>query len=216
MKIDCISDLHGFYPELQGGDLLIIAGDLTKRDEKKEYVEFFHWLDAQDYEEIVLIAGNHDNIIQKESEVFKELSSVGVKYLQDSGTEFEGLKIWGSPWTLTFPGMNPHCKAFTVDYDKELMDKWDLISEDTDVLITHMPPYGIQDWIGTGKAKRYCGSLSLRDRISNNSFKNLKLIIFGHIHEHGGTVIHRQIITVNASIMNEFYEPVNKPVRIEL
>jgi len=28
MIIDCISDLHGYYPELEGGDLLIIAGDL--------------------------------------------------------------------------------------------------------------------------------------------------------------------------------------------
>ncbi len=27
MIIDCISDLHGFYPELLGGDLLIVGGD---------------------------------------------------------------------------------------------------------------------------------------------------------------------------------------------
>lgn len=29
MIIDCISDLHGEYPILEGGDLLIVAGDLV-------------------------------------------------------------------------------------------------------------------------------------------------------------------------------------------
>ena len=32
MIIDCISDLHGAYPHLEGGDLLIVGGDLTSRD----------------------------------------------------------------------------------------------------------------------------------------------------------------------------------------
>ena len=36
MIIDCISDLHGFFPKLEGGDLLIIAGDLTARDKPEE------------------------------------------------------------------------------------------------------------------------------------------------------------------------------------
>ncbi len=35
MIIDCISDLHGFKPNLNGGDLLIIGGDLTARDNTK-------------------------------------------------------------------------------------------------------------------------------------------------------------------------------------
>jgi len=32
MEITCVSDLHGYYPELPGGDLLIVAGDLIARD----------------------------------------------------------------------------------------------------------------------------------------------------------------------------------------
>jgi len=50
MIIDCIADLHGFYPELDGGDLLIIAGDITASDKSHQWVEFFKWLAAQDYQ----------------------------------------------------------------------------------------------------------------------------------------------------------------------
>jgi hypothetical protein len=37
MNITLISDLHGYYPQLDGEDLLIIDGDLTARDQKEEY-----------------------------------------------------------------------------------------------------------------------------------------------------------------------------------
>ena len=40
MIIDCLSDLHGHYPSLDGGDLLIVAGDLTARDKLEEHYEF--------------------------------------------------------------------------------------------------------------------------------------------------------------------------------
>ena len=61
MDITCLSDPHGYYPELPGGDLLILAGDLTARDESYERIEFLIWLADQNYRKKVWIAGNHDN-----------------------------------------------------------------------------------------------------------------------------------------------------------
>ena len=205
MIIDCISDLHGYYPKLEGGDLLIVAGDLTARDTKDEYFGFLSWLHEQKYSKKIVVAGNHDNLLEKIPTLFKITGYA--EYLCDCGTVFEGLKLWGSPWTTRFEGMNPHCMAFTVDTDEELAEKWKLIPDDIDILITHSPPLGILDETERGD---HVGSLSLRLKTEN---MNLKYHIFGHIHESGRSEFGKWI---NASYVNEVYEPVNKPIRIEI
>ena len=65
MKIDCIADLHGYFPDLEGGDLLIVAGDFSGSDNKYEYSEFLGWLNVQHYKKKIFIAGNHDNHVDK-------------------------------------------------------------------------------------------------------------------------------------------------------
>ena len=217
MIIDCISDLHGHYPKLDGGDLLIVAGDLTAKDDIDEYFGFFKWLHQQEYNRISVIAGNHDNKFRDGYIVAYATNGMldAIDILSDSGTEFEGLKMWGSPWTKTFPGMNPKCKAFTVDTEEELEEKWSLIPNDVDILITHSPPFGIFD---KSIREEYCGSKSLRNMLlSSQRFPKLKLHIFGHIHEQGGKILDTALTKfVNASHVNERYQPVNKPIRIIL
>jgi Icc-related predicted phosphoesterase len=217
MKITCISDLHGHYPRLEGGDLLIVAGDLTARDTVHQYIYFNEWLFTLNYTKIVVIAGNHDNFLQSdERNDYDILQGMGlpIEYLQDSGTEFEGLKIWGSPWTLAFEGMNPHCKAFTVETDEELAEKWALIPKDTDILITHSPPKGAMD---TNTWGEHCGSSAL-SYICCEELDKLKLHVFGHIHEGYGKapMSDGSFVLVNASHVNERYRPINKPIKIEL
>lgn len=223
MIIDCISDLHGYYPILDGGDLLIVAGDLTASDNGSEYWEFIQWMSIQNYKKKIVVAGNHDNMIAKDQ--YKIHIVEDFDYLCDSGTEFEGLKVWGSPWTKTFPGMNPHCKAFTVDTEEELAEKWALIPKYVDILITHSPPDGILDkicYIDCAKDQaKNVGSKSLRNQVFNVC--RPKLHVFGHVHESRGKCCEFNdkhdridIIFVNASYVNERYEPVNKPIRIIL
>jgi Icc-related predicted phosphoesterase len=234
MIIDAISDLHGFYPELEGGDLLIIAGDLTTRDRPIEYQTFKAWLLGQNYKRKIVIAGNHDNYIQRGACETMWMMP-GLQYLCDSGTEFEGLKIWGSPWTKIFPGMNPHCKAFTFDTEEELAEKWARIPYDIDILITHSPALKILDANIAGK---HCGSRSLKERLFQIK---PRVHVFGHIHEKGykfveikfpfeepkidqiGDDILRVEINggkitrcINCSHVNENYQPVNKPIRVIL
>lgn len=223
MKIDCISDLHGHYPELEGGDLLIIGGDLTAHDRDEEHRDFILWLaqiqkSKNKYKKIIYIAGNHDNFLY-DPNLYGVIKTTAwnIEYLCDFGTEFEGLKIWGSPWTLTFKGMNPHCKAFTVDTEEELQEKWKNIPEDIDILITHSPPWGVMDEVKKHPqvAGENCGSMHLF-LILKYSVRP-RLHVFGHIHEgYGQQKRFAECISVNASHVNERYEPVNKPIRIEL
>lgn len=219
MIIDCISDLHGHYPKLEGGDLLIIAGDLTARDTEKEYLEFIDWIVKQQYRRKVVIPGNHDTFLEKDHKeegyffhTNRHDEYFDFDYLIDSGEEFEGLKIFGSPWTKRFKGMNPNCMAFTCETEEELFDKWKFIPHDVDILITHSPPWTILD---KTKEETQVGSTGLMGLLTY-AFRP-KLWVFGHIHEsYGQETFRDSTICVNASQVNERYEPVNKPVRIDL
>ena len=108
--------------------------------------------------------------------------------LQDSGTEFEGLKIWGSPWSLTFPPCGPRQQpywAFNLS-EEELAKKWKLIPSDTDILVLHSPVYGYGDEAPRMNSRGFenVGSPSLLAKIKE--MNNLYLTIFGHIHDAQG------------------------------
>jgi Icc-related predicted phosphoesterase len=216
MIIDCIGCLHGAEPKLEGGDLLIVTGDLVARDDPFEYGHFAAWLQRQNYKKKILIAGNHDNFFDKSG--FKKIQEayqdIEVEYLCDSGTEFEGLKIHGSPWTSRFEGINPKCCAFTGACDGEIAPHFDLIPQDVDILITHGPPFTIRD---TTKRGHQVGSTSLMAQHITRI--RPKLWAFSHIHEgygKDGPYPWSGTTYVNCSIMNEKYEAINKPIRIEL
>lgn len=226
MDITCISDLHGYYPALEGGDLLILAGDYTATGKLTQWAQFFRWLKDQPYEKKILIAGNHDNFMQtgfpknqQEADDLKEVidfldTDVDFEYLCDSGTEYNGVKIWGSPWTPWFHGVNPKCKAF-MKSESHLEKKFRMIPEDLEILITHGPMRHILDQNIDGYT---CGSSFLRQHIDR---AKPKFHIFGHIHEQGNNQLmykHQGSNTwcINCSYVNENYKPVNQPIRIEL
>lgn len=219
MEITCIADLHGFLPELPGGDLLIVAGDLTARHTEREFYDFSDWIRSQEYEDKIVIGGNHDTWINLEADAWdidNWCDTGEFEYLCDSGTELEnGLKIWGTPWTLTFPGINPRCTAFT-GTEEELATKFAMIPNDIDILISHGPPFAVFDTVREtpNSIPISTGSISLSKELMRII---PKLHIFGHIHEHGGkSGWMGNIQCVNCSHVNEHYKPVNKPVRIIL
>lgn len=218
MKIDCIADLHGFYPKTKGGDVLIIAGDLTKSDRQWQYLEFRNWLCAQDYKHRILVCGNHDGCIENGLFYFTN-DWLGATYLRDEEVVIDGVKFYGSPWTPYFEKVNPACAAF-MQTDKELAKIWKKIPEDTDVLITHCPPFGIRDGIplpheGTlfhAGSKTLAAEMAKRDKVP-------KLWLWGHVHEAYGedlAVRGKECKMINCSHVNEKYKPVNKPIRVEI
>jgi len=209
MQCTLISDLHGFKPKLDGGDLLIIAGDLTARDSVEEHEDFCEWLEVQPYDQRVVIAGNHDGNIQKDL----INSCINNTYLEDNALHYGGYLIWGSPWTPTF--LNWH---YMKDRGEAIKERWNLIPEDVDILITHGPAYGILDYIETNKKNdiyEHVGCEELRKKFDDGDVKP-KLHVFGHIHEGYGSVVFDGIRYVNASIMDANYKPIRRPINVKL
>lgn len=209
MIIDCISDLHGHQPKLLGGDILVIAGDLTKNNTREQYVVFLDWLSKQPYTHKILIAGNHDGFIEGYPEEWKAmLADPSVHYLQDSGVEVKGMRFWGSPWTPIFYDWH-----FMLP-EKKLAAKWQLIPDNTDILVTHGPP---RLWLDRTTSGEKVGSTTLLERVEEIC---PQYHIFGHIHEGYGkeTCLYepRSTTFVNCAIMNERYKPIRIPIRIEI
>jgi Icc-related predicted phosphoesterase len=215
MKITVISDLHGEFPRTNGGDLLLLCGDYTGSNKPIQWVNFFNWIHEQNYRKTIFIGGNHDLFLSQclsaeEQKVLGiPISNENIEYLCDTGTEFEGVKIWGAPWSLSFKECNPDCRHFMKGEEK-LQSHWCFISPDTEILMTHSPPYGILDRNRYGMP---CGSIGLLDRI--NQIKPV-MSVFGHIHEGYGHYHHGETHFINASLLDADYIAVNKPVNLIL
>ena len=177
----CISDTHWEHRRLHvpGGEFLICSGDLCM-PWHKDLADYLLWMGSQTHPYKILVAGNHDKLIQNnKTKYLKICQEQGIIYLEDCGVEIEGIKLWGSPWTPKRPRNKNN--AFTLPR-KDLMEKWNLIPADTDVLITHCPPYGIGDCnTNFYKGPPYQGGdFGLRKTI--NRLHNLKVHAFGHQH----------------------------------
>jgi Icc-related predicted phosphoesterase len=85
----------------------------------------------------------------------------------------------------------------------------ELIPANTDILITHGPPFGKLD-ANVNSYRTGCEDLlKTVDKIKP------KYHIFGHIHEAYGMTYNEHTTFINASILDEHYRIKNKPVLIE-
>ena len=198
VTVACVSDTHLAHRsqkiEIPDADILVHAGDCTKMGRTEEVAEFSHWFASHPHKHKVMIAGNHDFLFQRDPGLAKQMLDPSIIYLQDSEAEVMGLKFYGSPWQPWFCGW-----AFNLRNPSELRERWDLIPEDTDVLITHGPPLGILDFTVGGE---FAGCEELRQVV-----KAVKPFahVFGHIHEGHGTLIEAETEYVNASVLDERY-----------
>lgn len=208
MKIACVSDLHGYLPNIPECDALLIGGDIVPhhdidRSFKWLNTSFKPWVSSiAKRSRVIGIAGNHDFIFQKNPELVPDIEWT---YLFDSITVVDGISIWGSPWQPIF-----HNWAFNLD-ENRLCRKWDLIPK-VDILLVHGPPNGYGDYSLYGRV--HTGSPGLTKKI-----KEIKprFVVAGHIHEGYGLYdIDGHTTVVNASLVNDHYIPTNNIIVIDV
>ncbi len=237
MRIVCISDTHSLhekmlnYNSLPEGDVLIHAGDCTNKGTKRDVEEFVHWfMNLKGFDTKIFVAGNHDFAFEEHRyphhkgdydwyhQLMNEenLSQSDVVYLEDSGFIIESsefnrpLKFWGSPWQPEFYNW-----AFNLPrMGDELKKYWDMIPDDTDVLITHGPPNEARDFVNNWRQ----GGVNVGCELLRFRVEQIKPIlhVFGHIHSGYGGAHIKDTLYVNAAICTEQYIPSNKPIIIEL
>jgi len=197
-KIACVSDLHGHLPKIPECDLLLLGGDYCPTTTGQLFWfqnVFANWLQNITVP-VIGVAGNHDELFEKSPHLIPKMNWT---YLQDSGTKWNDFNIWGSPWQKRF-------FDWSFNADEEEMEKyWELIPDDTDILVLHGPPYGYGDFSTYGN--EHCGSPSLLKKIE--SLPNLKLTIFGHIHSGYGKYMVNNTTLLNCSLVNEKYKVSN-------
>jgi Icc-related predicted phosphoesterase len=203
-KLDCvaISDTHGMYRDIEipNGDVLIHAGDITRYGKLSELNDFNNWLGEQPHQHKIIIAGNHDWCFERQKEESLTILTNAI-YLEDQSVTIQGHNFYGSPWQPEFQNW-----AFNLQRGKEIQKKWDLISNDIDVLITHGPVFGLLDKIYNGE------NVGCEVLLTKIQAIKPKVHVCGHIHEGYGEVIHQGIKFINASVTNIRYQPVNAPI----
>ena len=196
MSILHLSDTHNCHHQLRDlpeADVVVHSGDFCMVGTEKEAIDFLNWFCDLPYRHKIFICGNHDDCLYGAD--IDGLDS-NVHYLCNSGIEFEGVKFYGVPMFMGDCITERQCRNYNN------------IPNDTDVLITHSPAYGILDYddgINYGS----------EDLLSVITRVNPIVHLFGHIHkQHGITSIGTTTFS-NGAIMNEDYSKLNQPNILE-
>lgn len=227
----CFSDTHGLHDGIPAchrpeADVLLHAGDFTNTGELEQVASFGRWLEAYPATTKVVIAGNHDTTFDaayyhresdgggkrrfhptKNYDCSKARGLLaGCVYLEDSGLEVCGYRIYGSPWQPEFCDWAFNLPRGSVDLSK----RWQQIPESVDILMTHGPPAGFCDRTSSG-LRVGCEQLlaAIRRRQISVSFA-------GHIHEGYGCAADDVTLYVNGSTCTHSYRPTNPPIVFDL
>lgn len=197
MKILHLSDTHGAHHrlrELPEADIVVHSGDFCMVGEEREALDFLNWFCDLPYRHKIFICGNHDVCLYGAN---VDGLPDNVHYLNNSEVEIDGVKFYGVP----LPPLD--------DGSMRMARNYAAIPDDTDILVTHSPAYGISDLDG---GVNY-GSKELLESVAS-IFPIAHL--FGHIHRQHGITKQHSIIFSNGAIMSDNYMNLNKPNIIEI
>jgi Icc-related predicted phosphoesterase len=230
MKIVCISDTHAKQipdDQMPDGDVLVHAGDITNNGKLTQLAQMSAWLrhlaDTK-YEHVVCIAGNHDFILDAfrieglEEELKEGFFNGRVHYLRDESLwlNFSGrtIKFYGTPWTVCGDW------AFSEMDRMKRLEMFNKIPMDTDILISHGPPYSILDRCDNGA--HGFGSVGDLELLGAVERVRPRIHCFGHIHDSYGILNLGDTTFVNAAVTrvkpseSDPYPLQNPPIVIEI
>jgi Icc-related predicted phosphoesterase len=218
MKIICLSDTHGYLPEITDKcDIILHAGDFCPNiygpnnnffDAQYQFNwikdKYIPWIKTLKTQYFVISSGNHDFVAEFFNLREKGFWPKNCFYLENSVIEVLGLKIFGTPYSLPFFDW-----AFNRT-EEQIKSALDVIEKDTDIIISHGPPFCVGDktirGINTGSKALLNRALEIKP----------KICLFGHIHEANCLIEKEGIRFVNASILDEKYEVKFKPYTFEI
>jgi Icc-related predicted phosphoesterase len=190
LRLVLLSDTHQLHRDVEvpDGDLCIFAGDFTFFSKSmKAVLDFNDWLGELPHR-CVVVPGNHETFLEADPSKHSLLSNATV--LVNEGIEIEGLQIWGSPVTPLYGG------AFGLSGAEDRRRLYAQIPRNTDVLVTHGPPYGILD--SSPGSGMHSGCRELFDAVMR---LRPKLHVFGHVHGAHGVFQTDQTTFVNAALL---------------
>lgn len=239
MEIVAISDLHGYLPEVPKCDILCICGDIAPLHVQRNIPASIAWLAGPfqnwalelDCKHIVMTWGNHDFVGQYLMEngsrvheiapdgyfdgdyqhtiLFQNDTTQKIHILCHEVEVIEGIKFFGTPWC-------PSLKNWAFYGTKEtLLEKFNQIPTDTQILITHCPPkYGLQGTVleTNWNYMNDFGCVELQEVIDDKFLDKDMWVLSGHIHsgkhevEKLGNIKYRQV-----SLLDENYEVSYQP-----
>lgn len=223
-----MSDLHGDLPAVDSFEeceVAFICGDFSPlniqandRKMRKWLIDDFKpWCEALPCKKVFFIAGNHDYIAYRDQGFMYSTfpSDSKVEYLCDDYIEYEDGKvvysIYGTPW----------CKQFYnwpfMASDEELTELFSHIPTDLDILLTHDQPYEYGDILLQDvpwNNGRHIGNKSLVKAVLE---KQPKYMLCGHLHSTTHDCIEiEKTKRYNVSLKDESYNPVYKPLYLEI
>jgi Icc-related predicted phosphoesterase len=200
-----LSDTHELREvDVPDGHILIHAGDFTMFSRSLSAVEGFNaWLGELKHRTKICVPGNHEFFLANDPSRRSLLSNASI--LINESIEVEGLKIWGSPVT---PLANA---AFGMSSAEDRRRLYAQIPEDTDVLVTHGPPYGILD--STPESGFHSGCRELFDAVMR---VKPTLHVFGHVHGAYGIFQTDDTVFVNAALIGRHGDLDKRPIALKI
>ncbi len=209
MKIVAISDTHNLHKRLHlpKGDAIIHCGDFSVNGSESEIKDFISWFDSlSGFKYRIFISGNHDKAFDSRFSIDKKrpkwlsdiLNSLNKNtiYLENNSVSIEGKTFFGSPWSLWYNG-----DKWEFNYkNDEANTIWSNIPKETDILLTHAPPFKILDYIPKNKVNAGCSGL-----LENIKNKMIRHHFFGHIHESFGNTYENGIFFHNVTSINQAF-----------